>query len=181
MDAVVASSYGPCVLGPDNADLFRGRAWIDAAASTSMENVCDSLDARGTKCVQVVAVQVGKGSPNDTFDGCTKPQRTTANTGPLYPLLPVDEWTLPLNCSVYYGADDFKLVPSVITSETICPGWCDRGLAGGVSWGRGVDGLRPARTAPHRTTLAAAPPRPGGPALAATPVRPRHRPARAAP
>ena len=135
VDAVIASSYVPCILGSNTALQYRDRAWIDAAASTSLDYVCDSLQAsHGDKCVQVVAVQVGKGSPNAT---CPSPEQpTTANTGPLYPLLPVDQWTLPLNCSVYHAYEDFKLVFPPLTPDTICPGWC----GWGGRWGRNASG-----------------------------------------
>ena len=130
-DAVIASSYVPCNLGPQPAGLFRGRGWIDGGASTSMDDVCASLKAMGEQCAKVIALQVGPGSPNPSNAGCPPPDApTTPRTGPLYPLLPVANWTLPLNCTAYPAYSDFQLVFPPVTAETICAGWCEGGRGG---------------------------------------------------
>lgn len=127
VDAVIASSYVPCIAKSNVAMLYRGRAWIDAAAATSLDYVCDSLAApTGGECVQVVAMQVGPGSPNASTVACPPESKaTTPRTGPLYPEAPVSQWALPLNCSVYQAfPGDFWLAYPEIKAGTICPGWC---------------------------------------------------------
>ena len=131
VESVIASSFASCYLAPTVADVFRERAWIDAAFATSMDYVCDSMGASRDACVKVIAVNVGPGSPNSSYVGCPPAYGTVApNTGPLYPLLPLANWTLPLNCSVYNPSYDMPYVIPDATPDTICPGWCGRGSVG---------------------------------------------------
>jgi hypothetical protein len=121
--ATTASSYVPCSgIGVRTADYFRGGAWIDAGAATSLDYLCASFQPSSAKCIPVIAVVVGPGSPDPDYDTCTPPQLNPANTGAYYPTVPIADWSLPTNCSVYDALSDFKVVRESLSPDAICPG-----------------------------------------------------------
>lgn len=122
--AATASSYVPCSIGVKVADYYRESAWIDAGAATALDYLCESFQPSAAQCIPVIAVVVGPGSPDQSFDTCDPPKLNPANKGPYYPTVPLANWTLPTNCSLYPTAytQDFGVVREEITPSAICPG-----------------------------------------------------------
>ena len=113
-DALVASSYIPCLIGPWKYTAFRGRPFIDGGYSASWDQLC----INATTCVRVASNVFGPQGQRPrgddvphlllTLHNCPNesewvrpggvPPNPVHGWGPDFPLAPQSKWRLPKAC-----------------------------------------------------------------------------------